>query len=113
MRDCPKCGAQMRGKVCNECGEGRPMSGAPDPNRFLCADEFRGERCANPGVYSPSTVGGGQWYCWQHARHVHGGDRGSFTRGDVPPSVRRAITPKPVDFEDVAERLAIQHEPGA
>ena len=108
-RDCPECNSPCDGSTCRSCGwtEHGTTTRPADPTRFLCHHEDRGQRCANLGTLSPSTLGGGPWYCWQHARHVHGGN----AYGSQPPgSVRRTLGFKRLDAEEIAERLAIQQE---
>lgn len=109
MRDCPECGFAVDGLVCPRCGAGNTT--------FLCCNVERGQQCAKLGTLSSSTTGGGPWYCADHFPPFKG--RGSKreappmgfdalrrqARGKVPP------LPKPVDFEAVAERLALQDEP--
>lgn len=99
----------------------RTTSDIVDPLRHRCDDVYQGQRCARIGSFSPSLLGGGPWFCWEHARHVHGGDPGGhhrapadafarlrdLTKGDAPRGLR------PLDIETEWERIAIQDEGSA
>lgn len=77
-RTCPDCGEDLnpRAKKC-PCGWRVPEAESTAPGRTVpaldleygwCAWRSNGERCREPGVVSLSTMGGGQWYCSEHAR---------------------------------------------
>lgn len=109
MINCPSCGAPVAGPSCQRCGYAEP--GAPpaarrgyDREAHGCQHERAGQRCANAGSFSPSTTGGGPYFCWQHAVHVHGGDVRAGPRPKRPAGLER------LDAEAIAERLAIQQE---
>lgn len=118
---CPQCGGSLADKAiaCNAagCGWEAPRStgktSAPlDPNRLLCVDEFRGQRCANLGTISPNTYPSvrsgephpGPWYCRDHYPPF----RGAVTAGHGP----RPKKPTTIGIiaEATIERLGIQNE---
>jgi hypothetical protein len=114
MRDCPQCSNPVDGLVCAKCGWRDPAAKATsDPSALLCEHVDRGQRCAHVGTVSPSTVGGGPWYCLAHAPHLGG----SFAvRAPTSPhashvfALAKRYAPKQLDVEQLAERLAIQAE---
>jgi hypothetical protein len=69
MRDCPQCNSHVDGSQCPRCGYADPGAenqGSADPMHFRCENTAFGERCANLGTISHSTVGGGPWLCSRH-----------------------------------------------
>lgn len=97
MKICPDCSADLVDSATRcSCGWKAPAqaSDGPPDDRHRCANEDRGLRCAELGSLSPSTVGGGPWFCWNHAKFIHGGNPGSY----VP--IRRERTPQ-TDFEEL------------
>lgn len=121
MIDCSKCGKPVDGDICAFCKWQESRHGysfAPDPEAQrlmrLCAHEVRGQRCAKPGVVSPSTMQGGrdgkdmrEWFCWDHVPGLR-----QFKDGEecAPPMGFAALRAKlkPFDFEAELERRAIQ-----
>lgn len=48
--------------------EQHAQSAAAPGDNHRCEWEADGKRCCYPGVFSRNTVGGGPWYCREHAR---------------------------------------------
>lgn len=117
MRDCPECGKPVDGDACVACGyreAGASAQPLRDPLWWVCVYVDRGQRCANPGSFRESTTGGDGWFCKQHyPPFAHRNSvrktspAGGFDHWRQQAGMAR---PKPVDFEAVAERLAIQGE---
>lgn len=114
--ECPECREPWRvgAKLCRTCGyrvPGAPEQAAPD--RWRCADVERGMRCGKAGTLSPSTSGGGPWYCADHfpafrAMRSAKVDRayGAQRIGEIAAKFMRPV----VDAEAELERAAIQAE---
>jgi hypothetical protein len=71
MKDCVKCNEPVDGNECpfckwNEDKQAYGITRDVDLNR-LCAHVSEGQRCANAGVHSTSTLGSASFYCWQHS----------------------------------------------
>jgi hypothetical protein len=86
----------------------------PDQQRWNCADEVMGQRCARLGVYTSSTQGSERWYCEDHYPPFANWRAGKRT---APTAAFHTIKAKlrPIaeilDEEALAERQAITHEP--
>jgi hypothetical protein len=77
-RECPKCGVTLTAQA-TYCGcgwrqrKGNPKASSEDSVAPIpdCCEYTNGfKRCRYPAVFSPSTRGGGPWYCRFHARRV-------------------------------------------
>jgi len=113
MRDCPHCNIPVDGLTCPKCGftEATTIGMAAS---WQCCHDSRGQRCANAGVYSPSTHGGGPWFCQQHHPYsptLYGPRRPKPADVDLRRAAgHRVIEARPlaVVVEEAAERLALQ-----
>lgn len=111
MRDCPKCNAPVDGLRCAACGFSE-AGAATDPASNLCTHVEAGVRCPNPGTISAGF--GAPRYCGNHYPGL-ARDRGGPAPDGTFEHLRRltkrvAPVRKPVDFEAVVERIAIQGE---
>jgi len=123
--DCPQCLKPVDGQTCPFCGYSElpatSLLRPRDPDWWRCSHVDRGQRCANPGVYSPSTHGAsadgkssGPWLCQAHHPYARfrapDGTYAHRTAEDFN-ALRAKIGPRRIaeDAEAIAERLAIQN----
>lgn len=67
--ECPDCGTRLKRGLCPDCGyKERGAKAEPqDPESGRCVWRTTGRRCLQRGLYSPTVVGGKDWYCSWHA----------------------------------------------
>ena|SRR6185369_10835224 len=104
MRDCPKCQAFVDGLSCHKCGYSEDGSSKgkalADPYHGCCSWIDRGERCREPWVWSPNTLGTGPWYCRAHRHGLVAAKPFQPTAGHFQ-QLRDALLPREPGCDDV------------
>jgi hypothetical protein len=110
-RHCPDCGETLNidARRC-ECGwkSSQTQQQTYDPRRHLCSDDYRGQRCSQPGTLSTSTMGGGPWFCHTHFPHFRGryAHKPNHEKLNELRSMTKPLSPEPsINFGDVVERF--------
>lgn len=112
-KECPQCGESIaQAAMRHKCGWTAHVNDKViDHDWWRCAHEDRGQRCAEPGVVSPSTHGG-LFFCWTHVPampQMKDGVRMPPPQGFFA-GWRKKLGPRSVDFEGELERRALQDE---
>ncbi len=110
----PECFNELSAKAvgCPVCGWDNPKKKKPEYERVsitIVGREVSSPKCGEvdcrkPGTLSESTLGGGPWWCQAHFP--------PFRHSQLARIKRHQVGAKQPDFEAIAERLAIQRQPG-